>query len=251
MARANSAWIEIDGVKSTTLGVQVMDAHADILPARRGTQEEAAGRSGYLWLPEDADETIKIKRVLRCPRSKGNDVRLWLRKEGLVRFSGRTDAAYSARVIDGVEFRQVIGGDDPLDECTVTFLCQPHPYVYPAVADISVSTSATALTQAGTAPALPKVKVAGSGYFSVTIGLQTMFFRDVTGGGIIVDSELGDVLTFDGTLLANDKADGELFCINPTRANSVSWLTGGENDQGEQETGSVTGITITPRWRWL
>lgn len=148
MARANSAWIEIDGVKSTTLGVQVMDAHADILPARRGTQEEAAGRSGYLWLPEDADETIKIKRVLRCPRSKGNDVRLWLRKEGLVRFSGRTDAAYSARVIDGVEFRQVIGGDDPLDECTVTFLCQPHPYVYPAVADISVSTSATALTQA-------------------------------------------------------------------------------------------------------
>ena len=131
---------------------------------------------------------------------------------------------------------------------TVAWTCAPHRRLYPDAEPITITSSGTAIDNPGTAAALPRVEITGNGDFSITIGMQTAFFRGVE-GGIIVDSELGDALTTDGAQLANDRMDGELYAIQPG-TNVVSWLTGGEDEDGNATTGSVSQVRITPRWRY-
>ena len=156
---------------------------------------------------------------------------------------------YDARIVKPIEYKCVIPGEDPLYEFAVTFSCQPFPRVWPEAKPFPVTASGAQFTNPGTAPALPRIEIVGSGSFMLTIGKQTMTFTNVE-GGIIVDSELGDALTLDGALLANDKIDGELFQIQPGW-NVVNWLLGGSSDDEDDQPGSIQKITITPRWRYL
>ena len=67
---------------------------------------------------------------------------------------------------------------------------------------------------------------------------------------IVVDSEKMDALTMDGAgllsrcILSNSD---DFFRIYPG-ANVLSWGVGSGD---EEESGSITKIIITPRWRWL
>ena len=112
----------------------------------------------------------------------------------------------------------------------------------PEAEPFTISASGESFTNPGTAPSLPRVKITGSGDFSVSIGMETLFFSGVSGGGIIVDSELMDALTYDGELLANDRVSGTPFQIQ-TGVNVVSWLA--------ESGSSVTAVEILPRWRYL
>ena len=248
MARINPSWFEFNDIRSDSLDVRLMDVHSFARGEARGTRETAAGRSGEIWLGDGAFETFEILRVCRAPAARLREISAWLRGEGRLRFSGEPGAMYDARVADQIEYRRVIPGMAALFEFSVTFVCHPFPRLWPEAEPIAITASGTPISNPGAAPALPRVEIVGSGDFSLTIGMQTLFFTGVE-GGIIVDSELGDALTPDAALLANDRINGELFAIQPGY-NVVSWLAGGA-DGDPDSPGSVERVVITPRWRSL
>ena len=249
MARINTAWFEFNGRKSTELGVRLTDAHAFSRGEARGERKMVSGRSGYVWLSDGAAEAYEIKRSCRAPRSKLREISAWLTDSGGLRFSNEPNLMYDARIAKAIDYKCIAPGNDPLYEFAVVFSCQPFPRIWPPVEPIVITATFSSLPNPGTAPSLPRIEIIGSGAFSLTIGMQTMFFHDVE-GGIIVDSELMDALTLDGSLLANDKVDGDFFEIPPGES-YVQWLDGGEDDEGEPLSGSVERVTIAPRWRCL
>ena len=246
---SNATWLEFNGAKSTDLGVRVTDSHSFSRGTARGDQAEVSGRDGYLWLSDGAAEAFEIKCACLAPASKLREVSVWLSGAGGLRFSAEPGAMYDARLIKAIEFKRAAPGADPLYKFTATFSCQPFPRVWPEAEPIEIAASGTPLQNPGTAPSLPRIEIAGSGAFSLTIGMQTMFFTNVE-GGIIVDSELMDALTADGSLLANDRVSGDFFEIQPGQ-NVVQWIEGGIDEEDESVPGSVERVVITPRWRCM
>lgn len=242
MARVITGWLEFAGRKSDEFGVRLTDFVSHTRAEMRGRSYEIAGRDGDLWKSDGTYKPFDIKRRLRCRLSRLDDVSAWLRGSGLLRFSWAENRAYEARAVKAVDYQQISIDADPVVEFPVTFTCQPFRLLYPDADAFIITASGTSFNNPGTAYSLPRVKIAGSGEFSVTIGMETLFFKDVSGGGIIVDSKLNDALTFDGALLANDNFDGMPWHIQPG-TNVVSWLA--------EDGSNVNSIEILPRWRYV
>lgn len=254
MGRLNDSWFEFNGVKSNDMGVRIMSAHMFSRGKMRGTQETVSARDGYLWISDDSMKQYDAKYTCRVLQSNLRACAAWLHGNGMLRFSQEPDAQYSARPIKAIEFKRITLDADPLYKFTVTFTCQPYAYVYPAAEDITITTSGTGFTALGTYFALPKLAIYGSGAFSVTISggghSSSMFFTGVPSGGIVVDSELMDALTMDGAGLLNRcirSGSDDFFRIWPG-ANTLTWGLGSGD---EEESGGITKIVLTPRWRWL
>lgn len=240
--RLNESWIEFKGVQSTAYQVKVMDEEVYVRAEARGISHTAAGRSGDLWQSDNSSETVDIKRRLRFPRSQLDAVAAWLNGSGLLRFSTSPNRAWDARAVKSFEVKAVVPGADWLMETTVTWTCQPFRQLYPAANPITITTSGTLLEAQGTALALPKIEIYGSGDFMLSIGRDAMYFNDIS-GGVIVDSELQDALTLDGAGLLNNNVGGDFFEIDPTYTNTVNWTL--------ESGASVTKVIITPRWRYI
>lgn len=241
MARIIQGWLEFKGKRSDEFDARLMDGMRYVRPEWRGTSETVAGRSGDLWQTDSTYETVEIKRKMRCRLSRMDEISAWLTGSGLLRFSWAENRAYEARAAKMISFEQVSTDSDPLIEFTAVFTCQPFRLLYPEAEIFTVSTLYQQFVNPGTAPSLPRVKITGSGDFSVTIGMETLFFMGVSDGGIIVDSQLGDALTYDGALLENDKVSGKLWEIQPGD-NTVSWVV---------TDGIVSKVEILPRWRYV
>ena len=250
MARNNNSWFEFSGINSRDMGVHLKDAYVDFSGCWRGEIKVVPSRNGYIWQGENAREYFEIKRVCRVRESNKRAVKAWLSGQGLLRFSHEADAQYVAQVIQKIDFKMVCPGTDPIYEFSVVFTCQPDPYIYPPADDFTATETGAQIPMPEHAYSLPRVTIHGSGTFSLTIGMQTVFFSNVVGGGIIVDSELGDALNLEGNQLANECMDGELFKIQPGY-NGISWLEGGTDEDGNATSGNVTAVIITPRWRYI
>ena len=94
------------------------------------------------------------------------------------------------------------------------------------------------ITNPGTAPAQPKIRIEGEGDFTVTVGFCTMAFEGVD-GGIVVDTEAMECLDLSETQLRNGCAQMEEFPTLPVGVSGVTW------------TGDVSRIVIMPRWRFI
>lgn len=249
--RLSTAWFEFKGVKSTTLDIYMTQMPQRAIPARDLIRTKVASRDGSVWITDNSydDITITVAFKLLNPANR-NTVNALLTGSGALRFSDEDTYVYSA-VVEEPPQRVFENAKYDAQDYTVTFTCHPFKELYTPADDIVKTSSGGNFTNPGTAPSLPKVKIAGSGTFSVSIGMQTMFFVGVSGGGIIVDSELGDALTYDGALLANEKiGDSELFKLQPGM-NAVTWIDGSHTYEGQTVNGTVTSVTITPRWRYV
>lgn len=244
MARIRNQWLEFKGVNSTDMGVSLMDAPRTATGAQRAAAHTVSGRDGCLYLSDNSLSEFDLTRTLRLPGSRLRAVQSWLSGAGELRFSHESDAVYDARILKNVEFRQILPGEDPVYECSVSFNCQPHPALYPPAGESVFTESGGELpTPAGMA-GRPRITIEGGGAFSLTIGDETLSFTGVE-GGIIVDSLLGDALTLDGALLANEQVSGPLPTLS-SPLNVVSWVPGNED-----EAGYVDRVTILPRWRYI
>lgn len=255
MNRLTEAWFEWNGVDSREMGILLPSMPQRGIPAQNVKRTKVAGRSGRVRISDSSydDITVKVEAHAR-DEDRLREIHAWLTGSGLLRFSDEPNLAYDA-VIEKEFTRQSILRRFGGQRFTIQFSCLPIRYHYPEAADIVLTSSGSAVTNPGTAFSEPRVTIKGSGAFSVTIGAganaSTMFFRDVDGGGIIVDTQLGDALTYDGALLANDRISAsELFRIQPGRQ-VVTWAAGGDAEDGTALPGSVEKITITPRWRSL
>ena len=208
-------------------------------PEWRGKSQTSTGRDGDVYITDNTYDTYELKVKLRCPQSHLDDITAWLTGTGLLVLSWAPDRAYDARVQKKFDYKQFLLGSDPIIEFEVTFTCQPFRFLYPGHPAVTFTAAGT-LENPGTAYSKPRVTIVGSGDFTVTIGSQTIYFTGIE-DGIIVDSDLMDALTPDGLNLANDKISGTPWTI-PPGDNAVSWAI---------EEGSVSSVTILPRWRYI
>ena len=240
MPRNNKPWISFNGRESTTLGAWVVSAPHFVVPAMRGKSGEIVGRGGDLFVTDGQPDTVEIKVTLRCQLSALAAIRAWLFGGGLLVFSWSPNRAYEARIERRADIKMVVPGENPIMQVEVTFLCQPFLRQYPEPAEFTISESGATFINPGTAPALPRFTIAGSGTFTVSIGGVTLGFTGIE-DGIVVDSEAMEAVSLDGATLLNDHMNGTPWVVGPG-SNTVEWDT---------STGTVTGITILPRWRYL
>lgn len=248
MRRLTEAWFEFKGIRSSDMGIKLRKMATRTVPGVSISRKNVSGRDGTLRYGRATDDDVTVK--IECDAvddTKITQIMGWLTGSGDLRFSDEPNLAYDASIEKEYTRSQILARYAG-QRFTVAWTCAPHRRLYPEAEPITITTSGTQIINPGTAAALPRIEITGSGDFSLTIGMQTAFFSGVD-GGIIVDSELGDALTTDGAQLANDRMDGELYAIQPG-ANVVSWLTGGEDADGNATTGSVRQVKITPRWRY-
>ena len=250
MKRLTEAWFEFKGLRSDEMGILLKQMPVRSLPARNISRKSVAGRHGTLAYGDTTykDVTVRLECDVR-DEEKLPSILAWLTGDGLLRFSDEPDMAYEASV-DKEYSRSSIQARLSGQRFTITWNCQPFRRLYPEAENVYITESDMMFNNPGTAPALPRVEIRGSGDFALTIGMQTVYFNDVQGGGIVVDSELGDALTLDGAQLANEHMDGPLFKLQPGM-NGVSWTTGGEDEEGNPTEGTVASVIITPRWRYI
>lgn len=243
--RLARAWFEFKGIRSTDMGIQLKSLPTRTVPAQKYTRKTVSGRNGTLTVSggEYGDASVQQEMdVIDTDRMA--EILGWLSGSGDLRFSDEPELIYKNASVEKEYQRKFIVPRATAQRFTVKWTCEPFRREYVESPDLMITASGTTISNPGTAEALPRIEIIGRGDFSVNIGIQTMFFAGVE-DGIIIDSELGDAFTPDGSLLANDKCSGELFRIQPG-ANIVSWVTGGEDGDG-----TITKITIKPRWRYV
>lgn len=250
MKRLTEAWFEFKGLRSDEMGIMLKQMPVRSLPGRNVSRKAVAGRHGTLTYGDATykDVTVRLECDVR-DESRLPSILAWLTGDGRLRFSDEPDMEYQASV-DKEYSRSSMQARLTGQRFTITWTCQPFRYLYPEAENLYITTNNDTIDNPGTAPSLPRIEIRGSGDFNLTIGMQTVYFTNVEGGGIIVDSEMGDALTLDESLLANDRMDGPLFHIQPGY-NGISWATGGEDDEGNVTDGVVTAVIITPRWRYI
>lgn len=236
MKRLTEAWIEFNGVRNTAKYTRLLAMPKRPIAAKRGEQIEVPGRDGFLW--QDENETrkpIEISVELETESGCTPDLMAeWLNGSGWLRFSDEPARAYKAHVVNEF-YRENVFLRFDRQQYSIRFLCQPHRYIYPAAAAVAL-TATGSISNPGTASSSPKITIEGTGDMVVLIGSYRV---DISGGGLIVDSEKKDCFELDGATLANSRVTMDEFPLLVPGANTISW------------TGSVSKITIDGRWRCL
>lgn len=236
MRMLTEAWFEFSGIKSGDIGLRLMKMPRRYTPAKRGVYEEVPGRDGYMWLPEDAYMPVDI--TVECQTLDDysmDDINAWLigRGESWLRFSDEPGRAYKAQVIDAANAENRFLRFDR-KVLSIPFRCQPHRYEYPESAAVTVVDNY--VDNPGTADSLPRIVVTASGDWSIAINGELI---EVTGGSVIIDSELRDCLSIDGAELANSRVTLSNFPKLSPGANLISW------------TGSVSNVSVLRRVRYI
>lgn len=240
MKKLTSAWFEFAGARNTDRGVRLLSLPVRYHPAERGEFLRVPGRNGSLWAGEDAFDDVTVR--VQCQTTDDADmatVSAWLCGAGELRFSDDPERFYRARVTK--EFSRSAAMNRFVNQTfTVTFDCQPFLY-HLEVENITLDGNPDTVTNPGTYKSAPRIKITGTGMAVLTIGTQIVEVDDL-GGGIIIDSELGECFDLTETQLKNSVVTlmDEDFPTLAPGANIISWTGTG-----------VTGITITPRWRDL
>jgi predicted phage tail component-like protein len=241
MIRINQAWFEFAGVRNTNMGVILMSMPVRYHPAERGTSESIPGRSGNVWTPDNAYESITVQ--VQCLTEDGanlNAIHAWLSGAGALRFSDEPNYVYEARIVKAFarssQFTRFTA-----QAFTVVFDCQPYKYLATQT-PITVTVSGTDIVNPGSLPAKPLLTVYGTGDGILAIGNIEL---QITGmeTSIAIDCDPMIAYTGAGTdedpyVLQTGKLSGDWPELLPG-SNIVTF------------SGDITSVVISPRWRWL
>ena len=241
MKRLNEAWFEFKGIRSDAMGIMLRSMPTRSVPGRNYKRQNVSGRDGTILQGDGTykDATVKLECDVH-DESRMSEILAWLSGEGQLVFSDEPNMAYVASVEKEISRSSIIPRFTA-QRFTVTWTCEPFRLMIPPADPIIITKSGTVINNPGTVYAMPAVKIAGSGNFMVTIGMETMFFTEIV-GGVIVDSALMDAFTYDGALTCNDNVSGSPYRIRPG-ANAVSWIA--------EDGAAISSIEITPRWRCI
>ena len=165
------------------------------------------------WLSADGDFH---DLVLSCDSTKARKARL----------DGEIEAEHVLRTMDARTIR-------------VPMRIKPYRYQATPTADITITSSGTAITNIGTIASAPLLVVSGSGDGTLMVGSSTMIFTGMT-EAITIDCDAKFAYTGSGTtrVLATQYITGD-------------WIEIGTGTQRVTFSGGITKVVITPRWRWL
>lgn len=242
MKKLTEGWFEFKGVRCTEKNIILKQMPERPKAAQRGESILVPGKNGDVWIPDGAYEIITID--VNCFTSGDDfnfiDINQWLNGSGWLRFSDESNIVYEARATDGfMRGNRWINFSD--QEFSVTFTCQPFKYRYLSTDDaddITISATDTTITSQSDIFSEPKITILGTGDCTVSINEIEISIEGLT-DGIIIDSELKDCLSLDGSQLLNNIVSMDEFPILKPGLNNIVF------------TGDVQSITIRPRWRYL
>ena len=225
-----------NGVDCRTKGIHVSELPPITIPLERSKQTNVPGRPGSLTqLEGDAvyDDMILTATCFIADPAQIPAIAAWLKGKGTVTFANRTGGYYQARIVNQIPFEKVLRGNP---HCTfvVNFRCFPFWY-QENVADITVTTSGTMITNPGSVYTEPIITVYGSGDITLIVGTTIVELENIS-GSIVVDCVLKEA--YQGTTLMNDHMTGVFPVLKPG-TNAISW------------TGDVSRVVIRPNWRYL
>lgn len=229
-------WFKWNGVKSTELGIYVGQQPPITYPAERIVYTDVPGRNGSLVVLEGEDVYNDLTLSVQCSmkdEDRINEIGAWLRGGGKVEFANRRGGYYLARIANQIPFNQILRGRKNR-QFTVNFRCKPFWYANDD-APVEINSPGT-IENPGNVACEPKITVTASGDYTLTVNGSIIEVKD---GSIIIDSELRDCLTSDGTLLANNRVTMSEYPVLKPGTNAISW------------SGSVTGVSVLRRVRYL
>lgn len=229
-------WMEFNGHKNTEFDVQMLSMPTRPHPARKGELVDVPGRSGKLFIDEDAYDRVLVSIRLIAIGGNIDQVNGWLNGSGDLIFGDEPTRAYRAMVTK--EF--ALSSPIPRlrgQEFTVVFDCEPFKYAHPALETVTM-TDGGLIDNPGTVYSEPRITITVNGDFILSIN---GFSIEGTGieNGVIVDSAIQETFQLDGMTSYNKSISiGEFPLLNPG-ANTIAW------------TGGITKVEIDRRCRYL
>lgn len=231
------SWLTYKGIHSDAMDLVVVEYPPITRAEQRVERVKIPGRHGEVTLMSGPPVYEAYVRECECAIKPGADIgalSAWLTGRGDVVFGNEPEFIYEARLDHEVSFEKIMREREDR-ELTLPFLCQPLKKK--AEADIVLTTSGNVVNP-GHVTSTPIIKVEGSGDIALLIGLDSTTHIKGLAEPILIDSELGIATNLLKTQNASYLVSGDWPLIAPGTV-PVSW------------TGTVTRLTITPRWRWL
>lgn len=236
-----TAWFSFKGIRSTAIGVQVIDYPPETIPEERVEFIEVPGRSGSLAIPEgDEDEAVydDITLSIDCyvPNTANiNDVAAWLRGSGELILGNDSGYCYKAHAINQIELKKIVRGKKPRT-FSACFRCAP--FRYESDPDERRLNGPFVLANPGTVPANPFITVRGSGTVRLTVGDRSVTLDGLAGEVTIdCDAKCAYKVTIDNQVaITLDDQDWPVLGLDDTK---ISW------------SGNAEWVKIRPNWRWL
>lgn len=227
-----------NGVNCRTKGIRLQSMPEIVRPEERVNHITIPGRSGELTQVEGNDIFNSYIQTIPLAVDSAADVAAaekWLKGDGYVTFCCQPLLKQRARVINAVTFKKH-SPNSSWYEADVQFYCDPLKQLATAEDDIEVTESGTVINNPGSVNSKPKIVITGSGDITIRAGGKAIVLTDVVSGWT-VDSDTQYVLS------------GQNVPMMGVYTGDFPELEPGEHLI--QFTGSVTKLTITPRWRYL
>lgn len=234
------SWLKYKNIHSDAMGLTV-DTYPPIVRAeQRVDMVRIPGKHGEVTLQGGAPVYEAQVRECVCVIQPGADIPAlasWLTGQGDLILGNEPDYAYDARVLGEVPFTKILR-EREYREIQIPFFCQPLKKLVATEADVVVTASGSFITNPGHVESRPLIKVEGSGTVRVMIGTASITMITGLNGAILLDSEIGIATNTTQTTNMSPLVSGD-WPVIPTGKVPISW------------TGTITKLTITPRWRWL
>ena len=227
-----------NGTNSTNMGIRLQSMPQVVRPEERVSHVTIPGRAGELTLTEGSnifESYIQTVPIVVDSLAHVKAAETWLKGSGTVTFCCEPERKQNARIINAVTF-QKHSRNSSWWEAEVQFYCDPLKEAATTEEDIEITSSGTTVTNPGDVIARPLIVITGSGAITIRAGGQQISLTGVESGWQ-VDSDLEWVMDAQGNPLAGVYT-GEFPLL-------------GTGTKAVQFTGSVTKLTITPRWRYI
>jgi len=227
--------ITFKGTTASSKNVTVLKYPEIVKPTLRVETVKVPGRDGELTLSGTPSyEAMVLECECMVPSvDKISAAAAWLTGRGDLVLGNDPDYAYDAQVIDEIRFEKILRGHAHR-RFTVPFLCQPLKKKAVTESDIELTAPGT-VVNIGHVPSRPLIKIQGSGNVVLAVGAYSLAITGIS-TSILIDSDLG--MATNGTVNESYKVSGE-WPLLVVGNNAVGW------------TGTVSKVTITPRWRYL
>ena len=229
--------ITFKGTTSSSKNVTVLKYPEIVKPTLRVETVKVPGRDGELTLSGmPSYEAMVLECECMVPSvDKISAAAAWLTGRGDLVLGNDPTYAYDAQVIDEIRFEKILRGHAHR-KFTVPFLCHPLKKAAATEANIELTAAGT-VNNIGHVPSRPLIKIHGSGNVVLAVGAYSLAITGIS-TSILIDSDLGMATNATGTVNESYKVSGG-WPLLVVGNNAVSW------------TGTVSKVTITPRWRYL
>ena len=225
-----------NNLSSASFGLIVADKDIHSAPAYDQQFVSVPGRNGDVIIDNGRYQNIDVSYTCYCKDLSANVIAIkqWLCRPGYFKLTDTYDPLYYRYAA----FASKLKVDELLrnvGKAELVFNCKPFRYSTAGQTKQTLTASGT-ITNPESFPALPYIKITGSGAVTLNIGSNAYQFTSIP-TYLEIDSEM--MACYKGSTLYNDRINFTEFPVLQPGSNNISW------------TGSVTKIEIIPNWRTL